>query len=70
MKELMLTSNRIIVFVDILKKHKASPIYNVIDGFGISVLVNEEMLESVLYEFTRSLQYYRAIGTCALKRTN
>lgn len=69
MKELVLTCNKIIVFTEIFKKYKTSPIYSEVDNFTMSVWTNQETLESVLDEFIKNLQYYRAIGTCELRKT-
>ncbi len=69
MKELILTSNKIIVFAELIKNYRTGPIYSEVDYFTISVWTNQETLEQVLHDFTRSLQYYRAIGTCELRKT-
>lgn len=67
MKELVLTSNKIIVFVELIKNYRTSPIYSEDKHFAISVWTSQVTLENVLHDFTKNLQYYRAVGTCVLK---
>lgn len=67
MKELVLTSNKIIVFVELIRSYRTSPIYSEDEHYAISVWTSQVTLENILHDFTKNLQYYRAEGTCALK---